>query len=641
MLKRRIPLLFPFILFIGGLLSVNFLQVNVWILIVCFVLTGLIWILNPSKRSGSLCAMMLFVLTGMIIPNVNDFIETKTHFKNIEGEHLLIRVENSSPTKKGYSYEAAVFKVYTQCQGLQVRGKLMIYGDSSLKLNLKGKYLLPYQFTKIETLDNSGFFDYGNYLSKKGIDHRTFLKQMPAVVQQPTSLHQLLNATSFTISKYFTSNFQNKEAASLLNAILLGHKSQMDKESKQLFTDNGLAHLLAISGMHVGIILLILQWLFSWIKWAWLKITIIILGVWFYIMLTGLQIPAMRAGFMFTVFMIGRIGSRNVKSLNSIVFAAMVLLAVNPSLVGQVSFQMSFAAMFSILIFYKPINDLFHFDKVWMSKLWQLIALNISVQVFVLPISIYYFKQLPGYFLITSIISIPFVIVMMWGALVSLFFSLIGLLGSFCTDLLEHIIVLYISILKSFSTLPYSLFQNIDIHLLQLVGWFIGVFVFFGSYNSKKMKFQMMGIGFIPLLLFSSFLKIQNAERRSLVIYDDPKEVIVDVIDKDRIVRLTSSQDYMPYFLKDHPAGRNTTLVPNEIYTASEISFALFDKNSDWDHSQFIDICITEDAQLDLERVCGRIIIPRRARDQGSVQSLSLNNKYYNITTQGAFQQKI
>ncbi len=629
------PLLLPLILFIIGIVTGNFWYAGLLLIGVSFVILLIVNSILASGYIKSYLLLALFFLSGLGIQQFSLKWEKLTHFSFYEGDNLTLIIQKTLPTKKGYKSEARVLKVNRKYEEHSVSGKIIIYTPATIALQTFSTYEIPAQFVKIESYHNPGYFDYGTFLHQKGFYHQIYLKEEPELIDAGKGIRKLIYDVSGLASDVFYTSFDNERIADLVTAIFLGQKEGLSKESKQLFTDNGLAHLLAISGMHVGIIYLILSWVFGWLRINSIRSLVIIFGIWFYIILTGLQIPALRAGFMFTVFIIGKISSRNVKSLNSIFFAAIILLAINPNLIYQVSFQLSFAAMLSILSFYNPIQRLYVPDQIWLRKIWQLTSLNVSVQIFVLPLTIFYFKQLPTYFLFTSLISIPFVVAIMWGAIILLMSDLTGFLDQFLGALLESFIEFYFSILTAVSKLPFALIIDLQIHYLQIIGWTLGVLIIYHLLQLNTRKYSMMYSAFIPLILISSSLKIKEYVNHSIIIYDDPKEVIVDLNVQGQIFRMSSDPDYTPYSLKDSKVFKASKLANNSIYQMNNLTWALIDKDLPISNPQPIDICILGSPNIKSSDVshCKKIIIPRH------LKSRYININYYNILSKGAFKQ--
>ena len=209
-----------------------------------------------------------------------------------------------------------------------------------------------------------------------------------------------------------------------VGALTLGYKEGLDKTLRQHFQASGAAHVLAVSGLHTGIIYALLVALLTLggryrplyeNKWGRRVISlIIIIFMWAYAWLRGLTPSVVRAVLMVTLFEFGRMIYRQSFSLNTIAAAAVLILLVHPTDLWSVSFQLSFAATFSIVLFAKKAEYVFHsreWDYCWYGRIlsWLLgtIIISIAAQIGTMPITMYYFGQVSTYFLLTNLIVLP------------------------------------------------------------------------------------------------------------------------------------------------------------------------------------------------------------------------------------------
>lgn len=209
-----------------------------------------------------------------------------------------------------------------------------------------------------------------------------------------------------------------------VGALTLGYKEALDKELKRHFQASGAAHVLAVSGLHTGIIygvLLCLLTLGGRIKPRYenragrCTISLLIISVmWFYAWLTGMTPSVVRAVLMVTIFEVGRMLYRQTLSLNTIAAAAVVILLVKPTDLWSVSFQLSFTATAAIVLFAKQMESYLHRKEwlgTWKGRVYDWIAgtiiISIAAQLGTWPLTMYYFGQMSNYFLLTNLIVLP------------------------------------------------------------------------------------------------------------------------------------------------------------------------------------------------------------------------------------------
>ena len=206
-----------------------------------------------------------------------------------------------------------------------------------------------------------------------------------------------------------------------VGALTLGYKEDLDKDLRRRFQASGAAHVLAVSGLHTGIIYGLLVGLLTLggrrkplyeEKWKRRMLSaVIIVAMWGYAWLTGMTPSVVRAVLMVTVFEIGRMAYRQAFSLNTVAAAALLILLVRPTDLWSVSFQLSFAATAAIVILVKSMSSTFPYKEgFWKSVLSYvlgLIVVSVAAQLGTLPITTYYFGQISNYFLLTNLIVLP------------------------------------------------------------------------------------------------------------------------------------------------------------------------------------------------------------------------------------------
>lgn len=199
-------------------------------------------------------------------------------------------------------------------------------------------------------------------------------------------------------------------AFSLLSAMLLGDKSMLTPDEVNAYSASGLSHLLALSGTHVAVIVsLIALALFplTLARQNKVRFVISIVLLWFYALLTGLSPSVVRAAVMATVYLIGRVLERRSVPINSLCFAAWIILIVEPVELFMPGFQMSFAAVAGIIVFYPLLNQVDRRKHPWLYFLWSYPAVSISAMSLTGLIATWYFHTFPLYFLPANLLVVP------------------------------------------------------------------------------------------------------------------------------------------------------------------------------------------------------------------------------------------
>ncbi len=266
--------------------------------------------------------------------------------------------------------------------------------------------LSPVEIQDFDTLDN---FDYSRYMLHISYKFYSFAdsyttteKYSPGIKQRSASIqHKLL-------AKY-SSLLDDPQSLAIVSALTLGYKDQLDEEIRDKFSGAGISHIMAVSGLHVGIIMLIISGLLKILRLRsrHLNLLLIIFSVWTFALISGLSPSVTRASLMFTFVFAGKYIGRHVKPLNSLFASAFILLVANPFILFSVSFQLSYSAVLAILIFFNKINGLINFSGLLLRKLWSLISLTLLAQAGTLPFVLYYFRSVPILSVFTNILAIP------------------------------------------------------------------------------------------------------------------------------------------------------------------------------------------------------------------------------------------
>lgn len=216
----------------------------------------------------------------------------------------------------------------------------------------------------------------------------------------------------------------------MLNAMLLGDGKLLPADTRELYSSVGLAHLLALSGMHVGIIAMLVTialWPLYVGRHNRTRLSLTIIALWLYALLTDFSPSVTRAVIMSTVYMIGRIIQRNSVSINSLCLAAIVVLLVNPTDLNSVGFQLSFAAVAGIVIFYPLINRVDYRNHPWLYRLVSYPALSLSAMIITGVVSAFHFHSFPLLFLFSNLAIVPLIPVFVSAGAVVLLLALTGI----------------------------------------------------------------------------------------------------------------------------------------------------------------------------------------------------------------------
>jgi len=259
------------------------------------------------------------------------------------------------------------------------------------------------------------------------------------------------------------------DAYGVVAAMTLGDKSYLTDEVKETFAQTGAAHVLALSGMHLMIVYSAVTLLFGWQRFRLLAQGLMVCSVWAFAFLVGMSASVTRAAFMLTVYAALSLGHRERMSVNTLAFAAVVMLAVSPASLRSVSFQLSFMAVLAILLFNPLLQRLVPRRLLrrhrWLRLLWGMTTVSLSAQLGTAPLVAYYFDRFSTYFLLSNYIVIPLATLVLYLTLACVAVSWSSLLAGALVPLLVGTVTLMSRLLAWVSRLPGSSIEDIGLPL--------------------------------------------------------------------------------------------------------------------------------------------------------------------------------
>ena len=258
-----------------------------------------------------------------------------------------------------------------------------------------------------------------------------------------------LHQRSLLLERLQSSGLSGDQYA-IVAAMALGDKTALTHELKDTYSKTGASHILALSGLHLGIIYALLSILVVRRRWQMISQIAIILSIWAFVFLVGMSTSVVRSAVMLTVYALLAIGHRHKMSVNTLAFTAIIMLLVSPKALFDVGFQMSFMAVFAILLFvplfYRPFSAEYLMTHRVVNWIWGMVAVSIAAQIGVAPLIAYYFGRFSCYFLLTNFIVIPAATLILYLSLGTLLIPAIGVVLASIVGLLNTTL-LYISTL--------------------------------------------------------------------------------------------------------------------------------------------------------------------------------------------------
>ena len=334
--------------------------------------------------------------------------------------------------------------------------------------------LLNSQFKDSPPPQNPYQFNYKSFLKYSDISKVGFVdaNRWNLIKNDEVNIYRLSENTR----QYFISRFNNFDIKSqnlaVIYAIVFGDKSELTPEIGEEFANAGVMHILAVSGLHVGILFLIISFLFK--SFAGYKIgkyvrfILILTILWGYAFITGLSPSVVRSVIMFSLVSISIIMQRQHNIYNTVFVSAFILLVFNPFYITKVGFQLSYLAVLGIVFFQPKISKIVKTKNIIIRYLWDLIAVSIAAQISTAPITLFYFSKFPNYFILTNLAVMMLVTFILSISLAFLVLSYIPFLNNWVAKLLDSLLDVMAFIIHKINTFPKAITDNINVDFAQV-----------------------------------------------------------------------------------------------------------------------------------------------------------------------------
>jgi competence protein ComEC len=391
---------------------------------------------------------------------------------------------------------------------------------------------------------NPNQFDYGKYLLQKSILAQTFVdhshvKTHDSLIRDAFFYADLIRATILKNLK--KRNFNTKEL-NILMALLLGQQQDIAPEIVCDYQFAGAVHILSVSGLHVGFVLLFLNFILQWIpnskRNSYYKLAVTLFALWGFAVLAGLSPSVIRSVTMFSFVAIGLHLKRQTNIYHTLLVSLFLILLFEPSFLFDIGFQLSYVALFSILWMQPLLNAIWQPKNKIILYFWQIITVSFAAQIGTLPLSLYYFHQFSGLFFITNVIVIPFLSVIMAMGIVVMLLASVDFIPKFLAVSLEWLIAILNKIIGSIASLEQFVLKDIPLNAILL--WSLYFVIVALVFCFKKASFQRIAIVLIAILLlqasyFGSLWKAQhqeewivfNVKRATLIVERNGSDVAV------------------------------------------------------------------------------------------------------------------
>ncbi|MDB9708906.1 ComEC family competence protein [Salibacteraceae bacterium] len=545
--------------FVGGIIIAVFLPVIEWSLIglslVVFTCVILAFASLSYRAVPSFLMILLFIIgyvhTSLLTERLSD-----NHYSNIDllaTKKLFLGEVVSNPIERTKSVKVELLLSGIADSGAieHVDGRILVYlqYDSLAKdLRFGDVIMFNSRLNAISSPLNPSEFNYKRYMHFHQISHQAYIKSGEwRLMKNGGGIIRLAHQAQQNVIDVLQYYGVTDRELAIVAALLVGYKHHLTSDQVTAFASAGAMHVLAVSGLHVGIIFMILNLLFKpllKVRYGkYLKAFLLLISLWGYAAVTGLSPSVTRACTMFSFVIVGQMINRHTNIFNTIATSAVFLLILNPFYIVEVGFQLSYLAVLGIVLLQPRIYELWK-PKYWLvEKIWAITAVSMAAQLATFPLGLLYFHQFPNYFLLSNLVVIPAATVILCVGIALVTIQWIPLLSSwlgYLLYLLVHGLDRFISWVEG---LPMALIQGIDIgiwetYLIYLLLISLSLFII-----TKRFKWLPATLLLLCVIQLNNIFEMMGQRTQSkMIIYSVRGDEAIDfIVGNDHVFLADSS----------------------------------------------------------------------------------------------------
>lgn len=525
--------------------------------IVFFILTSLVFVLFFIQKQRSDPYKFYYLIAVDLFVIVLGLFSVSYHQHNLKPNHYTSSISSDSSytivaklsdviTEKSKSYKCPIIieKIKINNEYVLVNEKSICYVKKpSIELPEIGKYFVfkakPSSIT--EPL-NPNEFDYGTYMARRNIYKQFFIDSGCLKIIEKREPFSLIDF-SLQIKQLIINKFKSElstEHAAICTALITGYDDEISRSILNEFANTGTLHVLSVSGLHTGLLYLLINFLFSLIdknnRFKIIRLIVSVLLLWSFALLTGFSPPVLRAVIMFNVISIGKLFYRHTSQnqLNVLCFSAFILLVANPFLFYDVGFQLSYWAMFGLIYLQPKFQSVYLPENYFGRTIIQNIYSSLAATIATLPVSLYFFHQFPIWFLFCNILIIPLTFIILMLCL--LFLIKIKFIAAFLT-LLLNFLLWFIHLFNANSTIDLIDFKLNDLLFLAITLILINEVINSRRYLTAVMclmvliSWQLVNLFEVHYSKSKSLLTVYQLNNQSTTMVKNTTTVIYNQID--------------------------------------------------------------------------------------------------------------
>ncbi|WP_353549087.1 ComEC/Rec2 family competence protein [Sediminibacterium sp. KACHI17] len=456
---------------------------------------------------------------------------------NIKKQALVLQF-TSQPIErdKTWKIEATVLAIQDNQVWQKASGKIWLYIHKQLKGLEKDQWIITRKSLQpINRIQNPGSFDYAAHCARQGIYHSLYLEEKDFyVIKRVTDTRNLLIRAQEYVRTVFHKYIPGQQEKAIAEALVIGYKYDLEDDLLQAYSNTGVVHVIAVSGMHLGLIygflLLLTKFLQRNLISRWIRAILILLFIWVFTGLTGAGPSVLRAAVIFSLMILGELLLRKNNTYNTLAVSAFLLLVINPFYLWDIGFQLSYLAVLSIVWISGPLYRSVYISFRPIRYLWQLTAVTLSAQVLTTPVIVYHFHQFPNLFLLTNLLIVPLSGLVMYGCIFLLLISPLHDIARLSGLVIQKILAIMNQCIRIFDQLDFAVTNHIDLHLIQVLLYYIIVAAIGCRIVYKRSQWTMIAMcSAIVIVAFHSYRQINIRDTVRLAVYQMGAQTVTDI----------------------------------------------------------------------------------------------------------------
>jgi competence protein ComEC len=486
--------------------------------------------------------LLLIFLAGAFHSSRNDhsrIVSHLSHYDSIEAYKGIVS-ESVQETARFNKTKVRVNEIKTNENWHRASGEILLYFPREMILQYGDMLLAFGRPDEISPPSNPYEFDYRRFLQRQNVFHQHFVRQENEILiigsDQGSGFYSMVLRVRKHAANLIKTHMQGKHEQAVALALVMGIKDELDNELTRAYGIAGAMHVLAVSGLHVGIVYGFLLLIFGNIrrrKHGRIIFAVInLLALWTYALLTGFAPSTIRATIMFSAIIISQAFRRQTSIYNSIFFSAFIILLYNPNMIFAIGFQLSFLAVLGIVYLTPKIHRSIEVDHRLLDKMWMLICVSLAAQIATFPVTVYYFNQFPVYFWAVNLVVIPAAFVILISGIVFLTVGGWPWLGTLTGKVVELVIWGMNKVIFTVEKIPGSVVYPIKVSATQVFLLYLFMLAILFFFHFKKLRLLVVGLACLAIFVSMDVIHSLNcSNQRQIMFYSISGHAAIDFID--------------------------------------------------------------------------------------------------------------